>query len=118
MDMSYEELSKAYNALKTENLLLKAENEKFRKQLNLPSIAVSDATDIPNETILVLPKVHSNSSPQEKIALFMSIFKGRQDVYAKRWYSETKKRGGYQPACENEWIHALCRRVMKLPVSC
>ena len=40
----------------------------------------------------------------------MSLFKGREDVYAKRWYSQKTKKGGYQPACENEWIHGLCNK--------
>jgi len=89
--MNYEELSKAYNVLKAENTLLKSENENLRKQLNLQLPAVSDTTDLSSATTTVLPKVHTNSSPEEKITLFMSMFKGREDVYAKRWYSEAKK---------------------------
>lgn len=42
-------------------------------------------------------------SLQEKVALFQSIFKGREEVFAKRWYSETTKKSGYQPVCEREW---------------
>jgi len=29
-----------------------------------------------------LPKINRNSSPEEKIVLFRSLFKGREDVYA------------------------------------
>ena len=39
-------------------------------------------------------------SLQEKVELFQSLFKGREDVFAKRWYSETTKKSGYQPVCE------------------
>lgn len=35
--------------------------------------------------------INSMSDPKDKIKLFMSLFKGRDDVYAKRW--ETKRRG-------------------------
>jgi hypothetical protein len=108
--MNYEELLKAYNALKTENILLKAENENLRKQLNPQPITVSNAMNITDETTKVLPKVHNNSSPEEKIALFMSIFRGREDLYAKRWYSEATSRSGYQPVCENEWRPDLCNK--------
>ncbi|KAF0134794.1 MAG: type III restriction protein res subunit [Candidatus Saganbacteria bacterium] len=117
--MNYEELLKAYNALKTENLLLKAENESLRKQLNPQQpITVSPAMNIPDETPTILPKVHNNSLPEEKIALFRSIFRGRDDVYAKRWYSEATKRGGYQPVCENEWHAALCNKKKYRCASC
>ena len=30
-------------------------------------------------------------SLQEKVELFQSLFKGREDVFAKRWYSDTTK---------------------------
>lgn len=34
-------------------------------------------------------------SLQEKVGLFKSIFKGREDIFAKRWYSDTTKKSGY-----------------------
>lgn len=47
-------------------------------------------------------------SLQEKVELFQSLFKGRKDVFAKRWYSDTTKRSGYQPVCEREWNRVFC----------
>ena len=41
-------------------------------------------------------------SLQEKVELFQSLFKGREDLFAKRWYSDTTKKSGYQPVCERE----------------
>lgn len=49
-----------------------------------------------------------NLSLQEKVELFQSLFKGREDVFAKRWCSETTKKSGYQPMCEREWHRELC----------
>ena len=43
-----------------------------------------------------------------KIRLFMSLFKGRQDVYAKRWENKNKGKSGYAPVCLNEWKPGLC----------
>ena len=37
----------------------------------------------------------------------MSFFKGREDVYAKRWESK-EGRSGYAPVCLNEWNPGLC----------
>ncbi|MGM9699391.1 MAG: TOTE conflict system archaeo-eukaryotic primase domain-containing protein [Prevotella sp.] len=47
-------------------------------------------------------------SLQEKVELFQSLFKGRKDVFAKRWYSDTTKKSGYQPVCEREWNREFC----------
>ncbi|WP_368045121.1 hypothetical protein [uncultured Bacteroides sp.] len=41
----------------------------------------------------------ANLSPEEKIVLFQSIFKGREDVFARRWFSRTSGKSGYQPVC-------------------
>ena len=38
-------------------------------------------------------------SLQEKVAIFQNLFKGRDDVFAKRWYSPSSQKAGYQPVC-------------------
>lgn len=47
-------------------------------------------------------------SLEEKVELFRSLFKGREDAFAKRWYSDTTKKSGYQPVCEREWNREFC----------
>ena len=47
-------------------------------------------------------------SLQEKVKLFRTLFKGREDVFAKRWYSDVSKKSGYQPVCEREWNNEFC----------
>ena len=48
-------------------------------------------------------------SPAElKIALFRSLFRGREDVYPRRFESRRTGRGGYSPACGNEWVPGIC----------
>lgn len=47
-------------------------------------------------------------SLQEKVELFQSLFKGREDVFAKRWYNKTTKQSGYQPVCQREWDRDFC----------
>ena len=41
------------------------------------------------------------------VTLFRSLFRGREDVFPKRWESLTGK-SGYSPACKNEWIPGVC----------
>ncbi|MCY4231008.1 MAG: DEAD/DEAH box helicase family protein, partial [Alphaproteobacteria bacterium] len=46
------------------------------------------------------------SPAHDKIALFRSLFGGRQDVYPKRW--ENAGKAGYAPVCVNEWVPRVC----------
>ena len=54
--------------------------------------------------------VHHRSSPEAKIALFRSLFRGRDDVYPRRFESRKTGKSGYQPACANEWARGLCEK--------
>jgi superfamily II DNA or RNA helicase len=56
--------------------------------------------DIPPETPT---GIHNHSTPAEKVELFMSLFMGRDDVFAKRWESAKKGSAGYVPVCRKEW---------------
>ena len=47
--------------------------------------------------------------PYEKISLFMSLFRGRADVYAKKWQSKEGK-SGYSPVCINGWSKGVCNK--------
>jgi hypothetical protein len=50
----------------------------------------------------------ASSNPEAKIALFRSLFRGREEVYPRRFESRTTGRSGYQPACANEWVRGIC----------
>lgn len=54
--------------------------------------------------------VHKLSSSDEKIRLFRSLFRGREDVYPRRWESAKTGRSGYSPACRNEWVPGICEK--------
>jgi len=45
-----------------------------------------------------LVAVNRQSSPEEKVAVFRSLFAGRDDVYATRWVSAKTGRSGWSPA--------------------
>lgn len=65
------------------------------------------------------PLVTSASSTDDKLALYLSLFKGRDDVHAHGW---RRKDGGigYGPACLNEWKQGVCPRTAtpRTKVSC
>src|SRR6184192_4620395 len=54
--------------------------------------------------------VHQLSSSDEKIALFRSLFRGRDDVYPRRFESRKTGKSGYAPACANEWVRGVCEK--------
>lgn len=43
-----------------------------------------------------------------KIALFQSLFRGREDVFPKLWVNAKTGTKGYAPACGNEWVRGVC----------
>lgn len=54
--------------------------------------------------------INNMSDSMEKIKLYMSLFRGRDDVYAKRWENGRKGTYGYSPACTNEWKPGICQK--------
>jgi len=76
---------------------LEAENVELKRRLG------EDVTPVAQE-----PTATHTLSLQEKVDLFRSLFKGREDVFARRWYSKASRKGGYQPVCQNEWNRQLC----------
>ena len=54
--------------------------------------------------------VHHLSSSDEKIALFRSLFRGREDVYPRRFENRKTGKSGYAPACANEWVRGICEK--------
>ena len=92
----YDKLLKEYNALCVEN-------EELKSILQQHGIAYPKEDLFSNKTF---PAVELSLG--EKITLFRSYFKGRDDVFARRWFSKTTEKSGYQPVCMNEWRRGIC----------
>lgn len=52
--------------------------------------------------------IDQHSPLPARIALFCSLFRGREDIYPRRFESLKTGRSGYQPVCGNEWARNLC----------
>jgi len=59
---------------------------------------------------VVVPAVDRHSGASAKIALFRSLFRGRDDVYPRRFESRKTGKSGYAPACANEWVRGICEK--------
>src|SRR5262249_44572256 len=46
----------------------------------------------------------------EKVALFRSPFRGRDEVLPRRWENPKAGKAGYAPACNNEWVGGICEK--------
>ena len=57
-----------------------------------------------------LAPVNKDSSSTEKIALSRSLFRGRADVYPRRFESRATGKSGYAPACANESARGICEK--------
>ena len=57
-----------------------------------------------------LPIVNQQSPAEVKIRLFRSLFRGREDVYPRRFESRKTGKSGYAPACSNEWVRGICEK--------
>jgi len=101
--LSYEELLNKYNVLIKENNKLKNQVKELKIKLGM-TIETEEKTIV--ETCGT--GINKYSSTNEKILLYRSLFCGREDVFARRWYSKTTEKSGYQPVCENEWADGLC----------
>jgi hypothetical protein len=77
-------------------------NDLKELRLTLSELETSSLKESP--TILI----NAQSTLNEKISLFRSLFRGREDVYPKLWISKKTGNKGYSPVCENEWIDGVC----------
>ncbi len=51
--------------------------------------------------------INNQSSQEEKIRLFRSLFKGREDVFPRRFESSRTGKSGCSPVCRNEWQEGI-----------
>jgi superfamily II DNA or RNA helicase len=120
---SLEELQKQLNQALSECARLRAENTRLKKQLGLPL----EKTPSPLKITFAEPPVPysptpdtvvtNNSSSAAKVALFKSLFRGREDVYPVRWERKDGK-SGYSPACALEWKRPLCGKPVVKCANC
>jgi len=55
-----------------------------------------------------IPAIAEPRSAREKARLFLSLFRGRDDVYPIRFEPKPPKKAGYAPDCANKFVRGLC----------
>jgi hypothetical protein len=54
--------------------------------------------------------INNQSSQDEKIYLFRFLFKGREDIFSRRFENSKTGKSGYALVCRNEWIPGICHK--------
>ena len=104
-----DELQKKYNLLVAQNEILRKENTELRSLLCAHGIEYKPRpTNVIDSIYSPISLPVFKLSLDERVALFMSLFKGRKDVFARRWFSKSTGKAGYQPVCVNEWRRGVC----------
>lgn len=90
--------------LRQENAELRARlesagNVPAKPTFELPAVAPADELELPLAPD-PLPSIDGRSPVQDKIRLFRTLFRGRDDVHAVFWQDERTGRKGYKPVCE------------------
>ena len=127
-DDAQQNIPQDYNALRSLYLLTREENRRLKQLLahhhisytanyeesppayRLVEEATPEPQDVSSSAIKLARTAQSltkRSPLNERIALFISLFRGRSDVYARQWRGRDGKIG-YSPACRNEWKRGAC----------
>lgn len=105
--MNPDEIARQIAALKDRLGVLEQERSEIAGKLSaLGSARASDAGRYTRQA--AVPSVTRSSSTVEKIALFRSFFRGREDVFPRRWENAKSGKTGYSPVCRNEWVREIC----------
>src|ERR1017187_8556051 len=91
--------SLSFEPREQENGRLREENARLRRLLAVHSIPIPQlpTENPPTKTVEPAPPVDKEERARQRIALFRSVFRGREDVYARRW-ENADGRDGYMPA--------------------
>ncbi len=99
----------AVNALKQRLETLESERRELlaelaRLQRNEDAVAEAGAASATTGS------VSAASDAAAKIELFRSLFRGREDVFPRRWQNANSGKSGYSPVCRNEWVRGICEK--------
>ena len=105
-----DDLLTRYNKLLRQYKVLHEENEVLKSLLKIHGIEyetrMKEDMNKPIYSLVSVPTI--TLAIDGRLRLFQSLFKGREDVFARRWFSKTTGKSGYQPVCINEWKQGIC----------
>jgi len=114
-----ERLRRQLAAVTAERDKLLAENRRLRRNYSIspqapgkvnlsPASMGPDSSPVTRKPATGSVAINSESPLSGKVKLFRSLFRGREDVFARLWWSQKSQRVGYSPVCRHEWNPAWC----------
>ena len=100
---------KKIESIKRRLLEIERERESLLSELSAFQSPSGGKSDFP----LSGPPAKKSAPPagnDEKVSLFLDLFAGRKDVFAKLWESKKSGRKGWSPVCSNEWAPGICEK--------
>src|SRR5439155_2609592 len=95
-----------------ESRLIELENQQKAAQKRLASLrgqlAVTHSAATSRVPLLAVGAAVIPTTPAEKVSLFRSLFRGREEVFPTRFESKRTGKSGYAPACTNKFVPGVC----------
>lgn len=88
--------------------LTELDRERFELADRLRALEHARARASTNSRPLLGARVTTASPTTEKVSLFRSLFRGREEVFPRRWENPKSGKSGYSPVCRNEWVRGVC----------
>jgi hypothetical protein len=105
---SADDITREIAVLKDRLSILDRERSEIANRLGvLEHAQIGQATRQPQRPA---SRVTSASPTAQKIALFHDLFRGREEVFPRRWENARSGQAGYSPVCRNEWVRGVCRK--------
>jgi hypothetical protein len=96
---STDDIVRQIAALKDRLITLDRERSEVIDRLSALEQQAREAAKQPSQ---VTARVTMASPTGEKIALFRNLFRGREEVFPRRWENPNSGKAGYSPVCRNE----------------
>jgi len=78
-------------------------SEILKRLVRLQESRVQNATPVGKPARLTAVQ-----SQQEKVDLFLELFRARKSVFPRYWKNQKTGKSGYSPVCSNEWVPGIC----------
>lgn len=105
----HKEINHIISSLESENQSLKSEIRRLQKLLDIAGISYA-TSEKPSDIEPIVQKqecIINENITTAQIDMFITLFHGRTDVYAKRFINKAGN-VGYSPGCNHFWQQGLC----------
>lgn len=106
-----EEINNRIQQVRDRLLVVERERNELLRQLgDLERQAYLDAPPIFGAPLGQPPVMAVPVTADNRVSLFLTLFRCRESVYPQLWENKKKGTKGYAPVCDNDWASGLCNK--------